>query len=117
LFSANEIRRGTFLKNISGVSKTEIKEEMSWGELMEEKADRFKDKVFLLFEDKTFTYRQMNENANRMANYFLSLGAGQGKGVAILMDNSSRFLDIFIFEGRQPPLHPQPLRCRISGNR
>jgi len=96
LFSANEIRRGTFLKNISGVSKTEIKEEMSWGELMEEKADRFKDKVFLLFEDKTFTYRQMNENANRMANYFLSLGAGQGKGVAILMDNSSRFLDIFI---------------------
>lgn len=96
LFSANEIRRGTFLKNIRGVPKTEILEEMSWGELMEEKAARYKDKVFLMFENKTFTYRQMNENANRMANYFLSLGGGQGKGVAILMDNSPRFLDIFI---------------------
>jgi crotonobetaine/carnitine-CoA ligase len=96
LFSLNEIRRGTFLKNIRGVPKTEILEEMSWGELMEEKAARYKDKVFLMFENKTFTYRQMNENANRMANYFLSLGGGQGKGVAILMDNSPRFLDIFI---------------------
>jgi len=69
---------------------------MSWGKLLEEKAARYKDKVFLMFEDETFTYRQMNENANRMANYFLSINAGQGKGIAILMDNSPRFLDIFI---------------------
>ncbi|MCX5849894.1 MAG: AMP-binding protein [Deltaproteobacteria bacterium] len=96
LFSVNEIKRGTFLKNIRGVSKTEIIEEMSWGELLEEKAARYRDKIFLMFEDKTFTYRQMNENANRMANYFLSKGAGQGKGVAILMDNSPSFIDIFI---------------------
>ena len=96
LFSANEIKRGTFLKNIRGISKTEIIEEMSWGELLEEKAARYKDKVFLMFDDETFTYRQMNENANRMANYFLSINAGQGKGIAILMDNSPRFLDIFI---------------------
>jgi crotonobetaine/carnitine-CoA ligase len=96
LFSANEIVRGTFLKNIRGVPRTEIIEEMSWGELLEEKAARYTDKVFLMFEDQTFTYRQMNENANRIAHYFLSKGAGQGKGVAILMDNSPRFLDIFI---------------------
>jgi len=96
LFSLNEIKRGTFLKNIAGIPKTEIPEEMSWGELMEEKAARYKDRVFLMFEEKTYTYRQMNENANRLANYFLSLGSGQGRGVAILMDNSPRFLDIFI---------------------
>jgi len=96
LFSINEIRRGSFLKNIRGVSRTEIRQEMSWGELLEEKAARYKDKIFLIFEDKTFTYRQMNENANRIANYFLSSGAGQGKGVAILMDNSPSFIDIFI---------------------
>lgn len=96
LFSLNEIRRGTFLKNIRGVPKTEIREEMSWGELMEEKAARYKDRVFLMFDDETYSYRQMNENASRLANYFISLGGGQGKGVAILMDNSPRFLDIFI---------------------
>jgi len=96
MFSVNEIRRGTFLKNISGVPRTEIREEMSWGELIEEKAARYKDRVFLMFEDKTFTYRQMNENANRVAHYFLSLGGGQGSGVAMLMDNSPRFLDVFI---------------------
>ena len=72
LFSINEIRRGSFLKNIRGVSRTEIRQEMSWGELLEEKAARYKDKIFLIFEDKTFTYRQMNANANRIANYFLS---------------------------------------------
>jgi crotonobetaine/carnitine-CoA ligase len=96
LFSLNEIKRGTFLKNIRGVPKTEIYEEMSWGELMEEKAALYKDRDFLMFEDKTYTYRQMNDNANRLSNYFLSLGSSQGKGVAILMDNSPRFLDIFI---------------------
>jgi crotonobetaine/carnitine-CoA ligase len=50
----------------------------------------------LAYEDKKITFKQMDENANRMANYFLSMGGGRGKGVAIFMGNSPRYLDIFI---------------------
>ncbi|MBN2158789.1 MAG: AMP-binding protein [Spirochaetes bacterium] len=93
----DEIWRGTFRENLKSLKETKkISVDMSWGELVEEKARTFKDKIFLYFEDKTFTFRQMDENANRLANYFLSLGSGRGKGVVIFMGNCPEYLDIYI---------------------
>ena len=75
----------------------EIAEDMSWAELAEEKAAKYGDRAFLIFEDKNFTFRQMDENANRIANYLpVSLGGGRGKGLAIIMGNCPQYLDIFI---------------------
>ncbi|MCU0577609.1 MAG: AMP-binding protein, partial [Desulfobacterota bacterium] len=36
-----------------------------------------------------------DRNANRFAHYFLGLGARPGDGVAVLMNNSPQFLDVF----------------------
>jgi crotonobetaine/carnitine-CoA ligase len=95
-FIGNELRRGTLKANLKGIKKMTIKEEMSWGELLEEKVNKYGDRVFLTFEDKNFTYRDMDRNANRAANFFLSLGGLPGKGAAIFMENCPAFLDIFI---------------------
>ncbi|MRR37636.1 AMP-dependent synthetase, partial [bacterium] len=70
----------------------------NWATLLEEQAARLKDKPFLhlVYQDRSVTYAEMDLNANRIANYFLSMGAGPGEGVATLMNNSPQFLDVFI---------------------
>jgi carnitine-CoA ligase len=93
----DEIGRGTFGANFKSLRTTmKITVDMSWAELAEEKAKKYGDRPYLYFEDKVFTFRQMDENANRMANYFLSLGGGRGKGIAIFMGNCPQYLDIYI---------------------
>jgi len=55
---------------------------MSWAALLEERAAQVPDKYFLLYEDERFTYRQMDQNANKIANLIKSFGGGKGKGIA-----------------------------------
>lgn len=70
---------------------------LNWEMLLEEQAGKFGDKPFLnlVYSDRTISYREMDENANRTANYLLKIGAGPGDGVAMLMNNSPQFLDLF----------------------
>lgn len=96
IFIFNELRRGTLPANIKGLGKMEFNEEMSWGDLLEEKVKKNGNRVFLTYEDRDFTYKEMNDNANRIANFFSELGGGQGEGAAILMENSPAFIDVFI---------------------
>ncbi|PKL39593.1 MAG: AMP-dependent synthetase [Spirochaetae bacterium HGW-Spirochaetae-1] len=96
IFLIKEFRRGTLRANIRGIKKMELQEEMSWGELIEEQARKYGEKTFLIFEKETYSYEDMDKNANRMANFFLSLKGEKGKGVALFMENSPRFLDVFI---------------------
>ncbi len=96
IFCMKEFRRGTLGANIAGLKNMDIKEEMSWGDLLEEKVRDHPDRLFLTFEDREYTYRDMDNNANRVANFFLELGGGRGAGAAMLMENSPQFLDVFI---------------------
>jgi carnitine-CoA ligase len=96
-FIKNEAGRGTLRANLKSMAKSqEVAEDMSWAELIEEKARKYKNRTFLIFEDKQFSFRQMDENANRVANFLLKLGAGKGKGVAIIMGNCPQYLDVYI---------------------
>lgn len=93
----DEIRRGTFRANLKSLTSTmKIAADMSWAELAEEKAKKYGDRPFLYFENRVFSFRQMDENANRLANHLLSLGGGRGKGAAIFMGNCPQYLDIYI---------------------
>ncbi len=96
IFMVKEFRRGTLKENFPGFFSMNISRDMSWGELMEEQARKYKKKTFLIFEDKEYSYIDMNDNASRAANYFKSLGGGKGDGVALFMENSPSFLDAFI---------------------
>jgi len=96
IFMAKEFSRGTLKENFPGFLSMNISRDMSWGELMEEQAKKYKNKTFLIFEDKKFSFIDMNDNASQAANYFKSLGGGKGDGVALFMENSPSFLDAFI---------------------
>jgi crotonobetaine/carnitine-CoA ligase len=93
-FLKDELRRGTLLKNLMGLRTGGI-DDISWAQLLEERASQIPNKTFLLYKNESYTYQQMDQNANRLARFLLEMGLGPGKGVGIFMKNSPRFLDIF----------------------
>jgi crotonobetaine/carnitine-CoA ligase len=72
-------------------------ESSNWALELERQAESIGDKTFLylVYEDRSITYREMDENANRFANYLMGIGAKPGDGLATLMGNSPQFLDVF----------------------
>jgi carnitine-CoA ligase len=98
LFIRDEYRRGTLWVNLRSIYEARtlaIAADMSHADLLEEKAAKVGGKPFLHFRDEVLSYREMDENANRAANYLKSLGASRGDGLAIVMKNSPRWLDVF----------------------
>jgi crotonobetaine/carnitine-CoA ligase len=69
----------------------------TWASELEKQASVQSDAPFLyvVYQDRSITFGDMDRNANRFAHYFLNLGAGPGDGVAVLMNNSPQFLDVF----------------------
>ncbi|MHA2266767.1 MAG: AMP-binding protein [Promethearchaeota archaeon] len=64
----------------------------SIGMRIEHWAKETPNKVALLFEDKSWTWKALNEEANKYANYFVSRGLKQGEAVAVMLENSPEFL-------------------------
>ncbi len=115
IFIISEARRGTLRANMKGISKMELAEEMSWAELLEEKARKHPNRTCVVHEEKEFTFKEMHENACRTGSYLKGLGGSRGSGVAIFMDNSSRFLDIFI--GQQTiGMYAVPVNTSLQGD-
>lgn len=114
-FLWEEKKRGTLLTNLKGLSKAKILEDMSWAELLEERASQVPYKKFLLYKDEEFTYSKMDENANRIANFLLQLGGNKAKGIGIFMRNSPRFLDIF-FGAQKIGMYTVPINAALKGD-
>jgi len=52
----------------------------------------FPDKIALIFEGKTFTYKELNQLANRIANGLCGLGVKRGDRVALFLPNIPEFV-------------------------
>jgi crotonobetaine/carnitine-CoA ligase len=119
LFLADEYRRGTLRENLRAIAKgksiTSITHEMSHAELLEEKAAKLGNRPFLLFKDQVISYRDMDLNANRVANLLRAGNGGPGKGVAILMKNSPRWLDVF-FGMEKLGMYGVPVNVALRGD-
>lgn len=114
-FLGDEAKRGTLAANLKGLRQGAMAIDMSWAELLEEKTKKYPHKTMLLYREEKFTYKQMDENANRAANLLLKLGAGQGRGIGIFMRNSPRFLDIF-FGAQKIGMYVVPINCELKGD-
>jgi malonyl-CoA/methylmalonyl-CoA synthetase len=55
-----------------------------------------KNKPALEFESQTFTFGQINERSNRMANFLTSKGVATGDRVCIYLENCVEMIDIYI---------------------
>ena len=65
-------------------------------DLIEELAAKFGDRVALMSDTESLTYRDLNGRANRYARWAASLGIGKGDVVALLMPNRPEYLAIWI---------------------
>jgi len=65
------------------------------GELIEDRAKRNGDKIFLRFKDQNFSYEEINRFSNRCAHAFQNLGIGKGDKVSIMLPNCPEFLYIW----------------------
>ncbi len=114
--AVKEIKRGTLGENLKSMRKEKrLANDMSWAELLEENARIRPDKVFLRYEDESFTYRQMNDNANRVGNFLIKNGGGKGVGLGIYMRNSPRFLDVF-FGAQKAGMYIVPINPELKGD-
>ncbi len=81
-----------FIKAFKSVRKLKPGYRESMGTHIEANAVNFANNTALVFEKEKYTYREFNEQANRIANFFLSQGTKRGDVVVVLLDNRPELL-------------------------
>ncbi len=65
------------------------------GRMLEEMAKKQKKKQAILFDNREVSYRELDENANKIANGLKSLGINKGDRVAMMLPNIPDFIYAF----------------------
>ncbi len=65
---------------------------LSLGSVLEKQARKRPGKTCLIFNDREYTYQEINEAANRYSHLFLSRSIKKGDTVALLMENRPEYL-------------------------
>ncbi len=73
-------------------TKVEYPRDKCLHELFEEQVERTPCKVALVATDKTVTYRELNEEANRIAHSLIAKGVGKGDIVGLMLPRKSYLL-------------------------
>jgi acyl-CoA synthetase (AMP-forming)/AMP-acid ligase II len=89
-FSVKE--RAAYDRYAIELKKLEDNPNQSVGIYVEQFAQTIPDKIALYFEDKSWTWKEFNEESNRYANFFLEKGLNSGDRIALVMENSPEYL-------------------------
>ena len=114
----DERKRGTLWESLKATrmaGRPTFVNELSHAGLLEERAKELGKKPMLYFKGKTFSYSEMDENANRLASFFKNMGGGPGKTVAIVMKNSPKYLDVF-FGAQKLGICGVPVNIQLRGD-
>ena len=68
----------------------------SMASFWEERVQATPNNTAIIFEDKTYSYSEVNKEANKLAWFFKSLGLKKGEVVALMMENRPEFMFIWI---------------------
>ena len=68
---------------------------MNIGSLLTRQARYRPEKLALVFEKNRLTYREYNQNINRVANAMLDMGIKKGDKIATLLPNCMELLEIY----------------------
>ena len=63
---------------------------------MENAANRYTDKIALVYEGNDYTYKEYNSRVNRLANFLKEHGVSKGDTVATLMNNSNFQVETYL---------------------
>lgn len=83
------------------------------GDIALKGAIRFPDREAIVFEETRLTYRQLNERVNRFANLLVSKGYKKGDRLAILSENTNKYIEIY-FAVAKIGMSVTPLNFRLS---
>lgn len=83
---------GTTLKGLGALIATKGHKKNSIGLLLEKQAEKQPERVAILYKNEKITYRQLNEQANRIAHMLHDLGVKSGDAVAIELENRPEVL-------------------------
>ncbi len=73
----------------------------------------YPDNEAVVFEDTRLTYRELNQRVNRLANALLRMGLRQEESLAILAENTHKYLEVY-FAAAKLGLRITPLNFRLS---
>lgn len=69
---------------------------MSIGQLFSAHATKSPDKICMVFEGREWTFKEVNDLSNRVANVFYQHGYKHGDKVGLLMENRPEFAAIWL---------------------
>ncbi len=73
---------------------------MTIPELLQKRAEELGEQTFIIFEERKYSYEEVQENASRVAANLALHGIGKGDKVMLLMGNCMEFLYLFLGVGR-----------------
>ena len=86
---------------------------MNVGRLVTKAVRKYGDRTAIVFGDKSYSYFELYERVNRLANGLLKLGVSKGDRVAVLGRNSSEYIEAD-FAMAKCGMIRVPLRARLS---
>ena len=73
------------------------------------------DRTAMVFEDRRFSYEELQERVNRLANALSDLGVGRGDRVAIMQVNCNQMIETYFAAAKLDAIFV-PLNFRAMGN-
>ncbi|WP_432401628.1 non-ribosomal peptide synthase/polyketide synthase [Wukongibacter sp. M2B1] len=99
-------------------NKAEFNRDFTVHHLFEEHAKKAPNDTAIIFEGEKYSYGQINEKANRIANYLVKAGLQREEPVAVLLDRSPRIVEgilgIWKAGGTYIPIDPDYPMQRIE---
>ena len=67
---------------------------LSFGIIIEQHGEKNPNEISLLYGDISLTWKTLNQESNKIANYYLKIGFKFGDTIAVMMENSPEFISI-----------------------
>jgi len=92
LTQVEDLLQAPHYRRVAAAMKTAARDPKTAGFVIRQQAERFPDRVFLRFEDRSLTFGEFNDGVNRYAHLLDEAGVGRAEVVAVMMENSPDFL-------------------------
>jgi fatty-acyl-CoA synthase len=85
-----------FVKLLGRSKKLDKNKSLTVPDMIEESIDKFPNNIAIEFEDKSYTYLDLDKESNQVANWAINKGYKTGDVVALLMENKPEFIFIWL---------------------
>ena len=85
-----------FVKLLGRSKKLDKNKSLTVPDMIEESIDEFPNNIAIEFEDKSYTYLDLDKESNQVANWAIKKGYKTGDVVALLMENKPEFIFIWL---------------------